>query len=132
MRLDVGGKDSYFVKWGDKFIAGVCSGESREDPATVKQKLISEYKNNLDPHLKALLHEIGESSQSQQDRLQDKEFGKWPTRWWQQFSVLLRRGVKERKHESFSVLRIAQVLVVAAFSGLLWFRSDISHVQDQV
>jgi hypothetical protein len=46
--------------------------------------------------------------------------------------VLLRRGLQERRHESYSGLRIFQVLSVSLLSGLLWWKSDTSHVQDQV
>lgn len=56
----------------------------------------------------------------------------WSTTWWEQFKVLLQRGLKERRHESYSSLRIFQVLSVAIISGLLWWHSDITHIQDQV
>lgn len=56
----------------------------------------------------------------------------WTTSWWEQFKVLLQRGLKERKHESFSGLRIFQVLSVAILSGLCWWHSKTSHLQDQV
>lgn len=56
----------------------------------------------------------------------------WTTSWWEQFKVLLRRGLKERKHESYSGLRIFQVISVSVLSGLLWWRSDTSNIQDQV
>ncbi|KAF5940248.1 hypothetical protein HYC85_021415 [Camellia sinensis] len=56
----------------------------------------------------------------------------WTTGWWMQFKVLLRRGLKERKHESYSGLRIFQVMTVSILSGLLWWHSDTSHIQDQV
>ena len=62
----------------------------------------------------------------------DKKFARWSTTWWQQFTVLLSRGLKERKHESFSALKIGQVLVVSFLTGLLWSKSDISHIQDEV
>lgn len=116
------------------FLLYVCAGVTKDDlegnRATVKQTLVSGYKNNLEVKLK------GEIKQSDNhllnDQFEDKKFGRWSTSWWQQFKVLLRRGVKERRHESFSGLRIGQVLVVALLSGLLWWRSDLSHLQDQV
>ena len=46
--------------------------------------------------------------------------------------VLLRRGLKERKHESYAGLRIFQVMSVAILSGLLWWHASISNIQDQV
>ncbi|KAH9772041.1 ABC transporter G family member 21 [Citrus sinensis] len=56
----------------------------------------------------------------------------WTASWWEQFKVLLKRGLQERKHESYSYLRIFQVLSVSILSGLLWWHSDRSHIQDQV
>ncbi|GFS39139.1 ABC-2 type transporter family protein [Actinidia rufa] len=109
---------------------GISSDDSQEDQAVVKQTLVAAFKANITDDLKAGLHEIGPDHLH--DGLEDKQFGRWTTTWWQQFSVLLRRGVKERKHDSFSGLKIGQVLVVAFLSGLLWWQSDITHLQDQI
>ena len=109
---------------------GVSSDDSHEDQIMIKGNLVSAFKINLDDKLKAELQ--GLKSNQFQDGLEDKQFGRWSTTWWQQFSVLFRRGVKERKHESFSGLKIGQVVVVAFLSGLLWWQSDVSHLQDQV
>ncbi|PWA95831.1 ABC transporter G family member 9 [Artemisia annua] len=49
----------------------------------------------------------------------------------QQVTVLLRRAVKERRHEFSSPRTIGQVIVVLLLSGLLWWQYDISHLQDQ-
>ncbi|KMT11590.1 hypothetical protein BVRB_5g109050 [Beta vulgaris subsp. vulgaris] len=49
---------------------------------------------------------------------------KWGASWWQQYSILFRRGIKERKHEYFSWLRVTQVLATAVILGLLWWQSD--------
>lgn len=56
----------------------------------------------------------------------------WTNGWWLQFKVLLSRGLKERKHEAFSGLRVFQVMSVAVIAGLLWWHSDPKHIQDQV
>ncbi|KAJ7981704.1 ABC transporter-like protein [Quillaja saponaria] len=110
---------------------GVSTDESHEHQAMVKQTLVSAYKNNLADKLKAELQEVNDFNQIQEG-FQDKQFGRWATTWWQQFSVLLRRGLKERKHDSFSGLKIGQVLVIAIISGLLWWKSKLSHLQDQI
>lgn len=111
--------------------AGVSSHEVREEQSVVKQALISAYKTNLAQKSKAELLEA-ESLAPPHDRAENKQFARWSTTWWQQFTVLLRRGVKERQYESFSGLKIAQVLVVAFLAGLLWWQSNIAHIQDQV
>ncbi|KAL5708953.1 ABC transporter G member 22 [Ranunculus cassubicifolius] len=48
----------------------------------------------------------------------------WGASWCEQFSILFWRGLKERRHDYLSWLRITQVLVIAATLGLLWWRSD--------
>lgn len=60
---------------------------------------------------------------------------KWGASWWQQYSILFRRGIKERKHEYFSWLRVTQVLATAVILGLLWWQSDSTTekgLEDQV
>ncbi|XP_020696495.1 ABC transporter G family member 14 [Dendrobium catenatum] len=55
----------------------------------------------------------------------------WTTTWFEQFTVLLRRSLKERRHEAFNKLRIFQVLSVAILGGLLWWQTPPSHLQDK-
>ncbi|KAM0935756.1 putative ABC-2 type transporter [Dioscorea sansibarensis] len=55
----------------------------------------------------------------------------WSTSWWEQFRVLLSRGLKERRYEAFNKLRIFQVLTVATVGGLLWWQTPPSHIQDR-
>lgn len=93
--------------------------------------MITAFKSNFEAQLKPVNQEINDSDVNQ-GRFQETGSGKWPTSWAQQFFALLRRDIKERKYESFSGLRITQVLVVALITGLLWYKSDISHLQDQV
>lgn len=109
-------------------IAGIYTDELNEDHAIDKQKIISMCNRNFAPQLKPAHQGISDSGKGQ-NRFQGKGSDKWPTSWSQQFYVLLRRDIKERRHESFW---ICQVLVVALISGLLWYKSDNSHLQDQV
>uniref|UniRef100_A0A1J3CRQ5 ABC transporter G family member 22 n=1 Tax=Noccaea caerulescens TaxID=107243 RepID=A0A1J3CRQ5_NOCCA len=58
----------------------------------------------------------------------------WGTSWWDQYCILFCRGLKERRHEYFSWLRVTQVLSTAVILGLLWWQSDIRTprgLQDQ-
>ncbi|KAL8131450.1 ABC transporter G family member 9 [Apium graveolens] len=108
---------------------GIVSGDSGEDQSTTKQGLISAFRSNKAENVKA---EIQQSSDGHKQIVpDDKDFARWSTNWWQQFTVLLSRGLKERKHDSFSALKIGQVLVVAFLAGLLWWKSDIAHIQDE-
>ncbi|GAB4845019.1 hypothetical protein Ancab_038422 [Ancistrocladus abbreviatus] len=56
-------------------------------------------------------------------RLHSREVG---ATWWEQFSILLRRGFKERRHEYFSGVRVTQVISTAVIVGLLWWHSNSS------
>ncbi|KAG8364974.1 hypothetical protein BUALT_Bualt18G0054300 [Buddleja alternifolia] len=107
---------------------GVSTAESQEDHAAIKQTLVSAYKTELSSSVKSELAIDNQLNISPDG----KKFKRWSNTWWVQFSVLFRRGIKERKHESFSGLKIAQVLIVAIICGLLWWQSDITHLQDQV
>ncbi|CAL0310649.1 unnamed protein product [Lupinus luteus] len=111
---------------------GVYSNELNEDHPIDKQKLVSAYKMNIEAQLKAKLEGISDLGNKVEGEFQDKGFRKWPTSWSQQFFVLLRRYIKEKKHESFSTVLIFQVIATALLAGLIWFKSDISHLQDQI
>ncbi|KAK6921808.1 ABC transporter-like, ATP-binding domain [Dillenia turbinata] len=104
-----------------------------EDQNSTKQSLISSYKKHLHPLLEAEIRQSTRDPNSISGPSASRgSEGQWTTSWWVQFKVLLRRGLQERKHESFSGLRIFQVMSVSFLSGLLWWHSDTSHVQDQV
>ncbi|XP_004292538.1 PREDICTED: ABC transporter G family member 22-like [Fragaria vesca subsp. vesca] len=49
--------------------------------------------------------------------------------WWEQFSILFRRGLKERRHEYFCWMRIIQVISTAIIIGLLWWHSNASSAK---
>ncbi|XP_068650319.1 ABC transporter G family member 22-like [Aristolochia californica] len=58
----------------------------------------------------------------------------WGATWGEQYVILFRRGLKERRHDYLSWMRITQVLATAIILGLLWWKSDSSTVkglQDQ-
>ncbi|KAH9793700.1 Receptor-like protein 7 [Citrus sinensis] len=95
--------------------SGMPSNGSWKEQALVKQTLISQYE-------KKSCRQIEE----------DKQFRRFSTTWWQQFLVLVRRGIKEIMDESFSCLKIIEVLVIAFLSGLLWWQSSIYQIQDQI
>ncbi|ESQ54531.1 hypothetical protein EUTSA_v10024656mg [Eutrema salsugineum] len=112
---------------------GVGSDESQR-PEALKAALVAVYKTNLlnnvinevkgqDDHYNHSIENSGDSS---------KHFGDWPTTWWQQFCVLSKRGLKQRRHDSFSGLKIGQVIFVSFLCGLLWFKTNLNHLQDQI
>ncbi|XP_057961499.1 ABC transporter G family member 21 [Malania oleifera] len=110
-------------------------GRSVDDQNSTKQHLISCYKKNIYPALKAEIQgtHLGPALSTPGKKSSSQSFeNQWTTSWWEQFNVLLRRGLRERKHESYSGLRIFQVMSVSILSGLLWWHSNPSHLQDQV
>ncbi|KAI3909306.1 hypothetical protein MKW98_025948 [Papaver atlanticum] len=68
---------------------------------------------------------------SRHDRM-DKDIGQWPTTWGLEFLVLLKRVLLERKHESFYVMQVGQLLVVSFLSGILWWQSGVNHLDDLI
>ncbi|KAI4357886.1 hypothetical protein L6164_001805 [Bauhinia variegata] len=103
-----------------------------EDQASVKQSLVSSYKKHLYPALKEAVQRNNRDPSVNTSRTPRSSENQWTTSWREQFMVLLKRGLQERRHESYSGLRIFQVLSVSILSGLLWWNSDPSHIQDQV
>ncbi|KAJ1386687.1 P-loop containing nucleoside triphosphate hydrolase [Sesbania bispinosa] len=106
--------------------------DHHEDQASIKQSLVSSYKKNLYPLLKEEIQQNTRGPTSFTTGTHRSSENQWTTTWWEQFKVLLKRSLKERRHESYSGLRIFQVLSVSILSGLLWWHSDPSHIQDQV
>lgn len=52
--------------------------------------------------------------------------------WVNQFSILLQRNLKERKHETFNSLRVFQVITASLLGGFMWWHSDYRDVQDRL
>ncbi|KAK6157728.1 hypothetical protein DH2020_011976 [Rehmannia glutinosa] len=107
--------------------------DHHDDLHSTKQFLIYSYKKNLHPLINEEIHKGSHDQPHSGKSLPSRSIEKqWTNSWWLQFKVLLTRGLKERKHESYSGLRIFQVMSVAIISGLLWWHSDANHIQDQV
>ncbi|KAJ4841206.1 ABC transporter G member 9 [Turnera subulata] len=105
------------------------NSDSQSHSAMVKQALVSAYKDNIATKLKEQIQELSDHSQ---DGGGAKKFARWATTWWQQFTVLFKRGVKERRHESFAGIKIMQVLAVSVLCGLLWWKSGAANLQDKM
>ncbi|CAK9152980.1 unnamed protein product [Ilex paraguariensis] len=54
----------------------------------------------------------------------------WGASWGEQFSILFWRGLKERRHDYFSWLRITQVTTTAVVLGLLWWQSEVNSPEE--
>ncbi|XP_059308706.1 ABC transporter G family member 21 [Lycium ferocissimum] len=107
--------------------------DQSDNQNAAKQSLINSYRKNIYPLLKEELNQscrppIRSGGRTPSRSPEDQ----WTTSWWLQFKVLLGRGLKERKHEAYSGLRIFQVMSVSFLSGLLWWHCDTKHIMDQV
>ncbi|KAI3848079.1 hypothetical protein MKX03_035748 [Papaver bracteatum] len=110
---------------------GVCLGRLNGEKE-IKQDLVSAYKTHLLDRIKEEFPETGnlQLSTHLEEQVDEKQFSEWNTSWIQQFLVLLKRDLKERKHESFSSMNVCQILVFSCICGLLWWQS--SSLQDQM
>ncbi|KAF7830651.1 ABC transporter G family member 22-like [Senna tora] len=104
-------------------------------PLDVHEFLVEAYEVRLKEREKTRLLEpvimIGENGN--QGRPFIRDFG---ATWAEQFCILFRRGIRERRHEYFSSVRVTQVISTAIIVGLLWWHPGASSsspktIQDQ-
>lgn len=115
---------------------GDNQSSTEEEQKSVRKALVSAYDKNIAARLKDELCSSNVNIYGYpRDASMKASRGKmeqWGTSWWQQFKVLLRRGLKERRYEAFNRLRIFQVISVAILAGLLWWHLPEAHIQDRV
>lgn len=104
------------------------------NPKKIRQYLLKSYEVTLEPLEKGkLLQELGISPELQEaGTFRGRE---WSSTWRSQFSVLYLRGLRERRHEYLSWLRVTQVMATAVIIGCLWWQSNLQteqEVADQV
>ncbi|XP_026656587.2 ABC transporter G family member 14-like isoform X2 [Phoenix dactylifera] len=111
---------------------GEAPGSTEREQQAVREELVSAYDRNIATGLKAELCSVDPTNYGYtRDAAIAAKRDQWCTSWWEQFQVLLRRGLKERRYEAFNKLRIFQVLSVATLGGLLWWKTPPSHIQDK-
>ncbi|KAJ6807283.1 putative ABC transporter G family member 25 [Iris pallida] len=109
------------------------------DKTTVKQTLVSSYNRELAPKVKACaLDSVSTAGEAAAVGSQRSGNGRELERnyyssvsWFSQLAILLHRGLKERRHETFNSLRVLQVVATALLAGSMWWRSDIRNVGDR-
>ncbi|XP_071711433.1 ABC transporter G family member 25-like [Rutidosis leptorrhynchoides] len=52
--------------------------------------------------------------------------------WFNEFTILIQRSLKERKHETFNPLRVFQVITASLLAGFMWWNSDYRDIQDRL
>ena len=115
------------------------NGLSERDKPKMKEILISSYNTLLSPKVKAECLETTSATTKEMTYVQShcsKErrtsIGDVASTWFNQFSILLQRSLKERMHESFNSLRIFQVVAAALLAGLMWWKTDYLDIQDHL
>ncbi|KAI9121918.1 hypothetical protein K1719_006607 [Acacia pycnantha] len=120
----------------DKVQMGNSTTETRNgkpSPALVHEYLVEAYETRVaEIEKKKLMDPIPLDEEVKTKVSSPKR--QWGATWREQYSILFWRGIKERRHDYFSWLRITQVLSTAIILGLLWWRSDATTpkgLQDQ-
>ncbi|WOL12910.1 ABC transporter G family member 25-like isoform X1 [Canna indica] len=115
---------------------GFIQTEYQGDPekSNVKQLLISSYNRVLAPKVNEGLPSATKDATliGRDTSVGREKKDKSSISWFSQFSILLRRSLKERRHESFNSLRVFQVMATAVLSGSMWWHSSIRDVQDRL
>ncbi|XP_011077784.1 ABC transporter G family member 22 isoform X2 [Sesamum indicum] len=102
-------------------------------PAVVHEYLVETYETRVaEIEKKKIMNPIPVDEEIKSKVCSTKR--EWGASWCEQYSILFRRGLKERRHDYFSWLRITQVLATATILGLLWWQSgsdNPNELQDQ-
>ncbi|KAK4770720.1 hypothetical protein SAY87_031252 [Trapa incisa] len=107
-------------------------GENTEqEKSLVRETLRSAYDKNISTRLKAELCNMDIVSSRTFTKGRETKAEQWCTSWRYQFKVLLQRGLRERRFDSFNRLRIFQVISVAVLGGFLWWQTPTSHIADR-
>ncbi|XP_075488420.1 LOW QUALITY PROTEIN: ABC transporter G family member 22-like [Primulina tabacum] len=120
----------------DKVQMGNIKAETKGgkiDPAVIHEYLVEAYEARVAAHEKENIMEPVSMDEEMKSKLSSskREYG---ASWCEQYSILFWRGLKERKNDYFSWLRITQVLATATILGLLWWQSGSDNpkeLQDQ-
>lgn len=120
---------------------GVCQfdGVSEKEKPNVKQTLVSTYNNLLAPKVKTAC--LDTTNTVPKEALHTGTYTcssskrtctSCVSNWFNQFSILLQRGLKERRHETFNYLRVFQVIAASLLAGSMWWHSDYRDIQDRL
>ncbi|KAG9140551.1 hypothetical protein Leryth_016042 [Lithospermum erythrorhizon] len=127
--------------------AGVCHMENGtnecKEKNNVKQVLVSSYNSLLAPRVKAACtdstsycssnsHHTNSLDISSSRRSSKMSCGSKISAWFNQYSIIIQRGIKERRHETFNSLRVFQVLAASLLAGSMWWHSDFRDIQDRL
>lgn len=103
----------------------------------MRQTLVSSYNSVLAPKVKSACMETSATATATREwggSAPTKEYSctSHLATWVNQFSILLQRNLKERRHETFNSLRVFQVIAASLLGGFMWWHSDYRDVQDRL
>ncbi|KAK8504457.1 hypothetical protein V6N12_030553 [Hibiscus sabdariffa] len=101
----------------------VETGNGKPPPAVVHEYLVEAYESRVAESEKRKLMAPLPLDEELKSKVSSSK-RQWGASWWQQYCILFCRGIRERRHDYFSWLRITQVLSTAIILGLLWWQSD--------
>ncbi|CAA0843007.1 ABC transporter G family member 22 [Striga hermonthica] len=120
----------------DKVQMGNCRDETKSGkpaPSLVQEYLVEAYETRVAENEKKKLRNTLTIDEEIKSKVCSSK-REWGASWCEQYSILFWRGLKERRHDYFSWLRITQVLATATILGLLWWQSGSNNpneLQDQ-
>ncbi|GER45742.1 ABC-2 type transporter family protein [Striga asiatica] len=120
----------------DKVQMGNCRDETKSGkpaPSLVQEYLVEAYETRVAENEKKKLRNPLPIDEEIKSKVCSSK-REWGASWCEQYSILFWRGLKERRHDYFSWLRVTQVLATATILGLLWWQSGSNNpieLQDQ-
>ncbi|KAK0576085.1 hypothetical protein LWI29_011612 [Acer saccharum] len=127
-----------------------CDGANEREKPNIKHSLITSYNTLLAPKVRAACMEAPSNNNNlprkealllanQQPSKEHRNTSRSSSSssigfstWLNQFTILLQRSLKERKHESFNTLKVFQVVTASVLAGLMWWHSDYRDIQDRL
>ncbi|KAK9079231.1 hypothetical protein SSX86_000901 [Deinandra increscens subsp. villosa] len=110
--------------------SGTHTMNTKPSPTAVHEYLVEACATNVAEETKRKL--AIRTSWDRETESSDIRYAKreWGASWTEQFTILFCRGIKERRHDYFSWLRIIQIIATSVILGLLWWRSDVHNPKD--
>ncbi|XP_073134108.1 ABC transporter G family member 25-like [Henckelia pumila] len=109
-------------------------GSSEKEKPNVRQSLVQSYNSVLAPTVKLACRDAPSAVPKERLNHTTKHYG-WTSHFstlFNQFTILLQRNLKERKHETFNSLRVFQVITASLLAGFMWWHSDYHDIQDRL
>ncbi|KAK9167673.1 hypothetical protein Scep_002864 [Stephania cephalantha] len=110
--------------------------QNEGDKPNIRQTLVACYNNLLAPKVKEACmssdHNNTNIAVQKMSSNQENKRNLSNCSWFSQFSILLQRSLKERRHESFNSLKVFHVIAAAFLAGSMWWHSNIRDVQDRL